>query len=90
MHLLIQFHTLLDLCRQKVGGSTVVITGKTYFWGPPTLFCFLLPISTVILSGESLFGDHPPYLLPVSTMVLTGYKIERVPPSVADNIFAVW
>ena len=52
--------------------STVVLTGKTTFWGPPTLFCFLLPVSTVVLSGESLFGDHPPYLLPVSTMVLTG------------------
>ena len=49
--------------------STVVLTGKTNFWGPPTFFCFLLPISTVVLSGESLFGDHPPYLLPVSTMV---------------------
>ena len=42
--------------------------------GPPQLgvVLVLLPVSTVVLSGESLFGDHPPYLLPVSTMVLTG------------------
>ena len=40
-----------------------------------------LPISTVVLSVESFFGKHPPYLLPVSTMVLTGKTFWGVPPT---------
>ena len=38
------------------------------------------PMCTMVLTGKTLGGHHPPFLLPVSTYVLTGPKIKRVPP----------